>query len=136
MVASWAASRSPSFEDLPRSIVTISILPYVGSSDWLNFRAASRGCYQTVHDTDNVWDSSDRSRTPIIPGCDDAASSDPSANNGGESEALWRLAWRETIILRGGATDECLQSFHSPGVNVMTMMARPFSPLGICSLRR
>ena len=123
-----AASRSTSFEDLPRSIATMSILPYVGSSDWLNFRASSRGCYQTVHDTTNVWHSSNRTRAPpSIPGCEDAANSDPSANNGGESDALWRLALARDYQFEGGATDdECLQSFHSPGVNLNDDDDAPF----------
>lgn len=41
--------QSPSFEALPRHIVTSSILPFVTSGDWLNFRLASRTCYDIVH---------------------------------------------------------------------------------------
>lgn len=108
----------PSFEDLP-AIATFSVLSYVASSDWLSFRAASLFCYQTVHDTTNVWHSSDRTYAPNVPGGGgggDSGSADPtSANNGGEGEALWRLALARDYRFEGGMTsDECLQSIHSP----------------------
>ena len=104
----------PSFEDLP-AIATSSILIFVESRDWLSFRAASLFCYQTVHDTTNVWHSSDRTYAPNITGRGDAAGSDSSANNGGEGEALWRLALARDYRFEGGTSDECLQSIHSPG---------------------
>ena len=64
--------QSPSpFDGIPRSIATSSILPYVTSHDWLNFRLVSRGCYEIVHDTTDVYSN---------------------AAGGSESEALWRLA--------------------------------------------
>ena len=64
--------KSPSpFDGIPRSIATSSILPYVTSHDWLNFRLVSRGCYEIVHDTTDVYSN---------------------AVGGSESEALWRLA--------------------------------------------
>ena len=59
------------FDGIPRSIATSSILPYVTSHDWLNFRLVSRGCYEIVHDTTDVYSN---------------------AAGGSESEALWRLA--------------------------------------------
>ena len=109
----------PSFEDLP-AISTSSVLSYVASSDWLSFRAASLFCYRTVHDTANVWHSSDRTYAPNVPGSGGggaSGSADPtSANNGGEGEALWRLALARDYRFEGGmASDECLQSIHSPG---------------------
>lgn len=64
--------RSPSpFDGIPRSIATSSILPYITSHDWLNFRVVSRGCYEIVHGTTDVY-------------CN--------ASGGSESETLWRLA--------------------------------------------
>ena len=50
------SSQSPLFNALPGHITTSFILPYVTSSDWLNFRAASRACYISVHGSgDDVW---------------------------------------------------------------------------------
>eukprot|EP00986_Skeletonema_menzelii_P001971 scaffold545_cov139-Skeletonema_menzelii.AAC.2 len=41
-----------SLDALPYSIVAASILPFVTSTDWLNFRLASRGCYEICHGHD------------------------------------------------------------------------------------
>ena len=48
------------FDALPRCIVTSSILPFATCDDWLQFRSASRGCHQILHDRDttgieSVW---------------------------------------------------------------------------------
>ena len=67
--------KSP-FDTIPQS-TTSSILSYVTSNDWLNFRFASRSCYQIVHGT-NVANTSDT-----------IATVDGEVN---ESELLWRLA--------------------------------------------
>ena len=64
------------FDTIPQS-TTSSILSYVTSNDWLNFRLVSRSCYQIVHGT-NVANTSNTIAT----------------SNGevSESEVLWRLA--------------------------------------------
>ena len=67
-----------SFDTIPQSIATSSTLPYLTSNDWLNFRLASRSCYQIVHGT-NVANTSDT-----------LATVDGEGNS--ESEVLWRLA--------------------------------------------
>ena len=106
--------RSPSFfADLPRSIATSSILPYVASGDWLNFRAASWGCYVIVHGTVDVCHSSDRASAADRSRGSNADGSDP-CGNVSESEALWRLALARDYQFEAGAGDECLQSIHSP----------------------
>jgi uncharacterized protein affecting Mg2+/Co2+ transport len=110
--------QSPSFEDLPRSIATSSILPYVASGNWLNFRAASRGCYEIVHGTADVWHSSDRaSASDQSLGANAACSDSRSGNVVSESEALWRLALARDYHFEAGADDdECLRSIRSPAV--------------------
>ena len=47
---------TPLFDSIPRTIVT-SILSYVTSNDWLNFRIVSRSCYEIVHEADSGEDS-------------------------------------------------------------------------------
>ena len=42
---------TPLFDSVPRTIVT-SILSYVTSNDWLNFRIVSHSCYEIVHEAD------------------------------------------------------------------------------------
>ena len=93
------------FNELPRNIMTQSILSYVDSVDWLNFRAVSRGCYQIVHGTLDVWQFSDVTSS--------AFNADTTAN-GSECEALWRLALARDYQFDGKAGDECLQSIRSP----------------------
>ena len=70
-------TKSSSFDTIPQSIARSSILPYITSNDWLNFRLVSRGCYQIVHGTNvaNTYDT-----IAIVDG------------EGSESEALWRSA--------------------------------------------
>jgi hypothetical protein len=63
-----------SLDSLPNTIVATSILPLVSSSDWLNFRAASRRCYEFIH------------------GHHVGATQKQRQQNDEESEALWRLA--------------------------------------------
>ena len=65
---------SASLDALPNSIVAASILPFVTSSDWLNFRLASRGCYKICH------------------GHDVGNSSSQQQQEDEESKALWCLA--------------------------------------------
>jgi hypothetical protein len=50
---------TPLFDSIPRTIVT-SILSYVTSNDWLNFRIVSRSFYEIVHEADGE-DSEDES---------------------------------------------------------------------------
>ncbi|KAL9180609.1 hypothetical protein ACHAXT_011062 [Thalassiosira profunda] len=79
MNANAAPALQPSaIEALPRTLAS-SVLSYVTSDDWLNFRSASKSCHEIVHGTPDVWAST---------------SSDAPANGGSESESdsLWRLA--------------------------------------------
>lgn len=39
------------FDTLPQTILTTSILPYVSSDEWLQFRVVSSSCYYAVHGT-------------------------------------------------------------------------------------
>ena len=102
----------PSFEDLPRSLVVSSILPYIASKDWLKFRTVSKGCYRIVHDIDDVWHSADRTVSNTN-------------NSSSESEALWRLALERDFHFKKGS-DDCLQSFHSPVSNANSNGDTPF----------
>ena len=80
--------QSPSpFDGIPRSIATSSILPYVTSHDWLNFRLVSRGCYEIVHDTTDVYSN---------------------AAGGSVSEALWRLALVQDYQFDGSEEESIL----------------------------
>jgi len=81
MSSSVSKQTKSSFDTIPQSIATSSILPYITSNDWLNFRLASRSCYQIVHGTNVTADGSSDS-LPI-------ATAD---GEGSESEVLWRLA--------------------------------------------
>jgi hypothetical protein len=127
--------QTSAFEDLP-AITTLSILGYVTSIDWLNFRVVSRRCYEAVHDTANVWHAAsppaERDRAPadaFLNGAigDDASTSIRSDSNartigGGTSDSLWRLALaRDYEFVDGGrdgnpSDDECLTSIHSPAL--------------------
>lgn len=52
------AMAASALETLPRIVATSSILPCLASSDWLRFRAASRGCRDLVHEgeeADALW---------------------------------------------------------------------------------
>lgn len=73
-----------SFDTIPQSIATSSILPYITSNDWLNFRLTSRSCYQIVHGTNATADEISISSPSL------AETADGEGNS--ESEALWRLA--------------------------------------------
>ncbi len=92
----------PSFEALPRHIVTSSILPFVTSGDWLNFRLASRTCYDIVHGHGSSEDvaqfecptcrrragaGSTSTGCNAVPLADTATSCDTEL-----SEALWKIA--------------------------------------------
>ena len=63
-----------SLDSIPNTIAATSILPFVTSSDWLDFRAASRRCYEIIH------------------GHHVGATQQQEQQNDEESEALWRLA--------------------------------------------
>jgi hypothetical protein len=65
-----------SLDSIPNTIAATSILPFVTSSDWLNFRAASRRCYEIIHGHHDVG----------------ATQQQEQQQNDEESEALWRLA--------------------------------------------
>jgi len=67
-----ATPSSASLDALPNSIVATSILPFVTSTDFLNFRLTSRRCYEIIH------------------GHDVGATQQQHEEE--ESEALWRLA--------------------------------------------
>ncbi len=64
---------SASLDALPNTIVAASILPFVKSNDLLNFRLASRGCYEICHGHDVGSTATQRQHEE-------------------ESEALWCLA--------------------------------------------
>lgn len=90
--------RSPSpFDGIPRSIATSSILPYVTSHDWLNFRLVSRGCYEIVHGTTDVYTQN-------------------AAGGTSESETLWRLALMKDYQFDGSEDEsilhQCIRSIY------------------------
>lgn len=86
-----SADAGPSpLESLPRNVATSLILPYISSDDWLNLRAASRGCHEIVHGTADV-------NANFCPICQVGGSVRTSTASGDmlagtESESLWRLA--------------------------------------------
>ena len=87
-------SSSPLFDGIPRSLVaTTSILPYVTSDDWLNFRLVSRGCYEIVHCAE--------SPPTVVMQQEDA-----------ESEALWRLALVKDYQFDGSEDESILHLMH------------------------
>mmetsp|Transcript_19489 Transcript_19489/g.42356 ORF Transcript_19489/g.42356 Transcript_19489/m.42356 type:complete len:157 (-) Transcript_19489:424-894(-) len=111
-------SQSP-IEALPRSIATSSILPFVTSNDWLNFRVASRSCYEFVHNTADV----SHAFCPIcqMHGAVRTSTSNEACyntiNSGGgrESETLWRIALvRDYQFEEAGDEHIFHQSIHSP----------------------
>eukprot|EP00571_Detonula_confervacea_P006525 CAMPEP_0172328778 /NCGR_PEP_ID=MMETSP1058-20130122/60530_1 /TAXON_ID=83371 /ORGANISM="Detonula confervacea, Strain CCMP 353" /LENGTH=845 /DNA_ID=CAMNT_0013045907 /DNA_START=39 /DNA_END=2575 /DNA_ORIENTATION=+ len=111
-------SQSP-IEALPRSIATSSILPFVTSNDWLNFRVASRSCYEFVHNTADV----SHAFCPIcrMHGAVRTSTSNETCynttNSGGgrESETLWRIALvRDYQFEEAGDEHIFHQSIHSP----------------------
>ena len=86
MSSTVESSPSP-FDDLPRTIVTSSILPYTTSADWLNFRLASRSSYEIVHGTSNVV----AAVVHASPSTTQASSSSIQEHEE-DSESLWQLA--------------------------------------------
>ncbi|KAL7544967.1 hypothetical protein ACHAWF_008335 [Thalassiosira exigua] len=117
------------FHALPRNVATLSILPYAESRDWLNFRAASRGCYDVVHGDAAHRDVSFAScptcegrRRPGDGGGDGGGGGipvdgDPSLGDG-EGEELWRLALVRDYGFgdddEDGDRDRVLRCIHSP----------------------
>ena len=109
------------FEALPRNVATEIILPYVTSNDLLNFRVASRSCYEIVHDTTDVshafcpicqLHSSGRSSNQT---CSHSDAANSAASEENESESLWRLALvRDYQFEAKGDANMFHQSFHSP----------------------
>eukprot|EP00956_Cyclotella_meneghiniana_P006997 scaffold9417_cov61-Cyclotella_meneghiniana.AAC.1 len=106
------------FDILPQTIITSSILPFISSDDWLQFRAASRSSYETVHGTLDVshsyctvCQSSTDHRSEV------AASSASEIHNhispNEEVENLWKLALIREYRFELGS-DNIKQSIHSP----------------------
>ena len=128
-----AQSSPSSFDDLPRHIAASFILPYVSSSDWLRFRAASRGCYQTVHGSSNdvvshffcpkchphAPTSLQCTSTTVVPSSSSSSLSS-NENNNILSENLWKLALIRDFLFQETDGDEnqdlnlMHQTFHSP----------------------
>jgi hypothetical protein len=122
------SSQSPLFNTLPGHITTSFILPYVTSSDWLNFRAASRACYISVHGSgDDVWQfvcpTCQATKSPTIPGCASGNAENvvilSTTPDGNENlcEKLWKLALVRDYQFEDtdDGHDELLyKSLHSP----------------------
>jgi len=99
---------TPSLDALPRHIVTAFILPCITSSDWLNFRLASRTCYCLVHgsgaeDVSQFCCPTCRPLASLVGGdasnlsfdgteTNDGTTITPSSNNDVLSDNLWKLA--------------------------------------------
>ncbi len=120
-------AQSPSYDDLPRHIVASFILPYISSSDWLRFRASSRGCYQTVHgsaDVSQFFCPKCSRHAPTVQRNNHAttstiASSSSNENNSILSENLWKLALLRDFLFEDTDGDHEYQdlmhrTFHSP----------------------
>ena len=109
-----AQSSPSSFDDLPRHIAASFILPYVSSSDWLRFRAASRGCYQTVHGSPKKC----RPHAPPSMQCTSTTVVPSSSSNEILSENLWKLALIRDFLFEDTDENQDLnlmhQTFHSP----------------------
>jgi len=94
-----ASGPRPPFDALPRNVSTSLILPYVTSDDWLNFRLASRSCYEIVHGT------------PEDGGTGNAVTAD----GGDDGGSLWRLALvRDYQFDESSDADLFHQSFRFP----------------------
>ena len=76
-----------SLDSIPNTIAATSILPFVTSSDWLNFRAASRRCYEIIHGHH-------------------IGATQQEKQNDEESEALWRLALVRDYRFEGPQQDD------------------------------
>jgi len=74
---------SASLDDLPNAIVAASILPFVTTTDWLNFRLQSRKFYEIVHGHDVG---------AALQGFGHDVGATQQQNEDEESKALWRLA--------------------------------------------
>jgi hypothetical protein len=100
------------FDALPHTTITASMLPFVSTDDWLQFRAASRSCYEMVHGTTNVSHghcSLCQSTRHLLH--EEASDANNSLNE--EAENLWKLALvRDYRFQMGG--DDLLKSIHSP----------------------
>lgn len=110
MSAPTTTTQQSPFEALPRTIATSYVLPYVTSNDWLNFRVASRSCYELVHDTRDVSLSTLNSINQTH-----ATSNTSGDGENDESESLWRLALVRDYGFEGTEDENILhQSIHSP----------------------
>ena len=118
---------TPSLDALPRHIVTAFILPCITSSDWLNFRLASRTCYCLVHgsganDVSQSCCSICRPRAQV--GGDasnpshDGTAINPSSDNDVLSDNLWKLALIREFQFEDHTNEKerswVYQSFHMP----------------------
>ena len=105
------------FDTLPQTIVTASILPFISTDDWLQFRVASRNCYEIVHGTTHVshafcpiCQASTTDDHSIVE--DDGSSSCDVTNE--EAENLWKLALVREYRFDVMGGDDLKQSIHSP----------------------
>jgi hypothetical protein len=117
---------SSTFNDLPRHIAASFILPYILSSDWLRFRAASRGCYQTVHGSANdvvvshFFCPKCRPHAPTSMQCTSTTVVPSSSSNEILSQNLWKLALIRDFLFQETDGDEnqdlklMHRTFHSP----------------------
>ena len=120
------APSPPSLDALPRHIVTAFILPCITSSDWLNFRLASRTCYCLVHGSgaNDVPQFCCPTCRPLVGGDDasnlsnDGIAITPSSNNDVLSDNLGKLALVREFQFEDGTNEEerswMCQSFHMP----------------------
>ena len=104
------------FDVLPQTIATTSILPFIATDDWLQFRVASRNCYEIVHGTNHVAHAFCpicQAFTNDVPPKEDNSGSGNCVSASEEAENLWNLALvREYRFDVGG--DNLKQSIHSP----------------------
>mmetsp|Transcript_22141 Transcript_22141/g.46372 ORF Transcript_22141/g.46372 Transcript_22141/m.46372 type:complete len:563 (-) Transcript_22141:243-1931(-) len=89
---------SSSFDLLPQSIITSSILQFLQSRDWLSFRLASRSCYVAVHGTSDVFHAvgseSNKSDDDCLEATDEKNGESTPLKKEllSESESLWKFA--------------------------------------------
>lgn len=107
------------FESLPRHIATAFVLPYVTSSDWLNFRLASRSCYTLVHgsadDVSQFFCPTCHLRRVLATSkrCDTITNTNTELDGNVLSDNLWKLALVRDFHFE--EKDDFLdQSIHSP----------------------
>ena len=122
MSASPTSRPQPPLDFVPHSIVTLSILPFVSSDDWLSFRTASRNCYEIVHGTADVSESHCSLCQRHSALCTLATHRDSIGSVDGEeekeSEALWKLALAREFRFDQNAAPESRKhlSIHSPPI--------------------